>query len=552
MSKRLAITISGAVSLGSYEAGVLYEVLDALAQHNSDPKTTDDEKIFVDVLTGASAGGMTATIAAQKLLFEAGSLTDPYKNSFYQPWVADVSLDALLTFQPGEDHTQSLFSSKLIEQIADRHMTVRYHGATTPARRQHPAAADTIQLGLTLANLNGVDFSRPVKGGRSFTYTRHKDQLRIGLDAGDPSHDTLKKWLPLRDAAISCGAFPIAFRAKELIRLESEYPARFLVPFVPPVQTFTYTDGGLFQNEPLGMAKDFVDGIDDHRNNESRFYLFVAPGAKSGSRETQFSSSTATVLRTTWRMAMSIFAQSRFQDWIMAEKVNDQVAVFNRKALALRESLGAAPDASYFISADTLRPAAAALLDVLYRPGGIIKESRGDAWARLRHQFATEYDQLAASKGQGTADVWIDAILAFETAAELGQRDEMAIYGITATDAELASENLSAFGGFFDRRFRDHDYLVGREKAQAWLLSQRSAATGEIGPIRFTPKALPVRQNLGNLEVRDLPESSRRHFRQRVIDRADDVLTEMKFPGPVIFAIRNLFIKPQLNKLLEL
>ena len=29
MAKKLAITIAGAVSLGSYESGVLYEVLDA-------------------------------------------------------------------------------------------------------------------------------------------------------------------------------------------------------------------------------------------------------------------------------------------------------------------------------------------------------------------------------------------------------------------------------------------------------------------------------------------------------------------------------------------
>jgi hypothetical protein len=39
MPKRLAITISGAVSLGSYEAGVLYEVVNAIGQHNSQPDT---------------------------------------------------------------------------------------------------------------------------------------------------------------------------------------------------------------------------------------------------------------------------------------------------------------------------------------------------------------------------------------------------------------------------------------------------------------------------------------------------------------------------------
>jgi predicted acylesterase/phospholipase RssA len=93
MPKRVAITISGAVSLGSHEAGVLYEVITAIGQHNIHPDTTPDDRIEIDVLTGASAGGMTATIAAQKLMFEAGALKGACTNSFYTPWVANVSLD---------------------------------------------------------------------------------------------------------------------------------------------------------------------------------------------------------------------------------------------------------------------------------------------------------------------------------------------------------------------------------------------------------------------------------------------------------------------------
>ena len=37
MSKKLAITVAGAVSLGSYEAGVLYEVVTAIGEHNDHP-----------------------------------------------------------------------------------------------------------------------------------------------------------------------------------------------------------------------------------------------------------------------------------------------------------------------------------------------------------------------------------------------------------------------------------------------------------------------------------------------------------------------------------
>ena len=85
MKKKLAITISGAVSLGSYEAGVLYEVIRAIGLHNQNSNTAADDKIYIDVLTGASAGGMTATIAAQKLLYEAQSLSGAYTNAFYSP-----------------------------------------------------------------------------------------------------------------------------------------------------------------------------------------------------------------------------------------------------------------------------------------------------------------------------------------------------------------------------------------------------------------------------------------------------------------------------------
>lgn len=57
---------------------------------------SEANKIFIDILTGASAGGMSATVLAQKLFFEAGSLTNPYDNILYRAWVEDIRLEALL------------------------------------------------------------------------------------------------------------------------------------------------------------------------------------------------------------------------------------------------------------------------------------------------------------------------------------------------------------------------------------------------------------------------------------------------------------------------
>jgi hypothetical protein len=121
--KRLAITIAGAVSPGSYEAGVLFEVLRALKENNTH---NPDEQITVDVLTGASAGGMTAVTAAQKLLFNAGDLEDPYDNVFYNTWVKEIDLDRLLALDPDEQLSLSIFSSNAVETIAENYVTGKF------------------------------------------------------------------------------------------------------------------------------------------------------------------------------------------------------------------------------------------------------------------------------------------------------------------------------------------------------------------------------------------------------------------------------------------
>jgi hypothetical protein len=83
MAQKLSITIAGAVSLGSYESGVAFEVLDALSQHNSwAAQNNPAVRIEIDVFTGASAGGMTVAMVAQRLLFDGTTMNLPYNNRF--------------------------------------------------------------------------------------------------------------------------------------------------------------------------------------------------------------------------------------------------------------------------------------------------------------------------------------------------------------------------------------------------------------------------------------------------------------------------------------
>jgi hypothetical protein len=180
-------------------------------------------------------------------------------------------------------------------------------------------------------------------------------------------------------------------------------------------------------------------------------------------------------------------------------------------------------------------------------------ETQAAAWQRVHDQFATEYGDLSQQKGKPTADAFVDTLLTMETAAQLGARDEMTIYGITAGESELASSELCAFSGFFDRAYREHDYDVGRAKAQAFL-----ANPGGLGPINYTPEEIhKIDATLDGLKLAQMDRDTRIAVRDRLRDRAHEILREIGGNswlncGAVRETLDLALIKPQLDKLLKL
>ena len=179
MSRKLAIVISGAVSLGSYEAGVIYEVIEAIAIHNENHANNDDERIEIDVITGASAGGMTACLLTQHLLCSDQSLRDPYENPLYKAWVEEVDILKLLKVEKTK-HQFSLLQSKVVEDIGEKHLPDK----PKLTKNRHPAAASEIQVGIAMSNLNGYGYNIDqdenkdlIQGTTSFGYTQYKDQF---------------------------------------------------------------------------------------------------------------------------------------------------------------------------------------------------------------------------------------------------------------------------------------------------------------------------------------------------------------------------------------
>lgn len=511
--KRLAITIAGAVSLGSYEAGVMWEVLDAIAQHNKQA-VGEEQKIFVDVVTGASAGGMTAVILANKLLYAGSDFQGPYDNPLYDIWVNQINLQDLQKPQTDENSLHSLLSSNLIERISRSVLTNRYEAGVTRELDLHGAVqlpkekeAGLMKVGVALTNLDGVDYGVPVYGAPSgshpsdqFIYREYADQRTRTICR---SSDKLAFWEPLRRVAVACGAFPIAFRAQDVVRSAKhetdDYPPEHLWPWSKDRRVFTYSDGGILQNQPIGIAKNLVDEFDNHQDQDSRFYLFVSPHAKEAGDEDSFHEADANYFHLLRQLVKVVIGQAQFRDWITAEGVNQRVQLMDQRAAGLAKGI-----LKGVVAVRPLQTTADAVLQLMFpaqglvAPGSTRSEQSSEAVARIQRQYASEVLQLATNKGAGAVSAFCASMAAFEAAAGLGARDMMKIYGITAMDSELAGAGVESFLGFFDREFRDHDYDVGRKHAQEFLRNLNGAHAGvdrgdcTLGPINFNPQLYPV------------------------------------------------------------
>jgi hypothetical protein len=138
----------------------------------------------------------------------------------------------------------------------------------------------------------------------------------------------------------------------------------------------------------------------------------------------------------------------------------------------------------------------------------------------------------------------------------------MLIYGVTATEAELASSKFESFLGFFDQAYRDHDYDVGRKRARDVIksingMSRSPGAARSLGPIRYDPPQdnsdiHTIDESLDGLELADVPRDQRKRFKDRLTDRAHALLAELGVAFPLREAIDLGFITPKLNKLLSL
>lgn len=187
----LAITMAGAVSAGAYTAGVidyLLEVLDRWKDLKKDPEFADkvpSHEIKIEILSGASAGGMTAAITSLALHRKkkhpicafSSDETNSYDNDLdeeelkfrkknnrlYNSWVNLTSSDMLaemlktddeITLTTGEKSCVSALNSKFIKQLAQNTLSIK--------NREMPLelpeyVSKNLRTFVTLTNLDGFE-----------------------------------------------------------------------------------------------------------------------------------------------------------------------------------------------------------------------------------------------------------------------------------------------------------------------------------------------------------------------------------------------------------
>lgn len=577
MTYKVAVAISGAVSLGSYEAGTIYELISAIKKHNeSNPK---DEHIFIDVLTGASAGGMTAALIAQKLLYEADGLNEPYQNAGYQAWVRMVDISGLLDPHEGDNPNTSILSTGFVKSIADNLILNRYQTGSALSQKQHPACNGEIKLGLAMSNLNGVDYARDIftathagLGDGKFVETRYQDRVTDSLDS---TSDSKNVWARLANAARCCGAFPFAFSPITMIRkwAESDYEGRGAEDFSNDKNKgkFSFTDGGLFNNYPLGMARSLAKTIDqDYLDYSKRFYFYISPREKASTKDVDFDADSPSlkIQDVGKKITQVVFHQSQFQEWFLTDGYNKMIELLDARAKELALYVESASEDTIEQLFDTAK----AMCEALFKYEAS-DEPKGDELTNIEtldhalERLSIQYDEDKPSNAAESKrlQAWLYSIALLEKAAELGDRDLMRVYTITASEEELAGEKMFSFLGFMEEKFRRYDYDLGRLKAREVINHILSKNQGQVSSGVHIPLNIErldtaelekeiKAKNYGNAGFNQVDRSKRVDFYKRVKVRYNQYSKEIGLlkNGVVRWLVFVFLIRKKLRKFLKL
>lgn len=245
----IGLVMAGAVSAGAYTAGVIDFLLQALEEWNKAKAAGDSEvpphEVNIKVIAGASAGGMTGAIFTAMMNDDFEAITalpgkepgpdEINRNKLYKSWVDEVDIGMMLQDNDLKDKksgVKSLLDSSVLDHIANSAINF------SPGRPPRPYISDQLHLYLTLTNLQGVPYDIHFKGrsGKGHSISQHTDFMHFvlseqnpGLQEAewlDPNDNNHQNWQLLKQTALATGAFPGGLAPRAIQRNFDNYDYR--------------------------------------------------------------------------------------------------------------------------------------------------------------------------------------------------------------------------------------------------------------------------------------------------------------------------------------
>lgn len=431
----IGLVQAGAISAGAYTAGVidfLIEALDAWedAKARGD-KDVPHHRVRLKLISGASAGGMTAALSAVAFYSEIEPVhlnepaPAPARNRLYDAWVRQVDISRLLGTADleGDQPVTSLLNA--VDLLAIAHDGLRTKRRATT----RPYVADPLVLLMTVANLRGVPYGFGLYQSGDYKMRNHMDEMRYSISPNgrgcvpgtlclDPgalfaNPDTLPAaWEAFVTAALASGAIPLVLATRHLSRQATDYdpcPCELIgcAPTWggPPPNPYRFlaVDGGLMNNEPLQLARAYLAGSVETHNERcgmmaDRAVVLIDPFPNEEACETTYAEDDR-LFSVAAQMFDALKNQARFHALDM-ELIADP-NVFSRFAISpiRRDSAG-----------KPMTPAMCA--EYLGGFGGFLKEAfrehdfhlgRQNCQAFLRHHFSLPEQNPLFANDSGSA-----------------------------------------------------------------------------------------------------------------------------------------------------
>jgi predicted acylesterase/phospholipase RssA len=301
----IGLTMAGAVSAGSYTAGMLTQLFETIEKwyefktkgfvfitpDGEEIRISPDEMpqhdVSIDAISGASAGGMCAALLAV-------CIAEGKFDRLYDTWVNQVDLKPMLStsdIRSTNSPVYSFFNVNVIDKIAEAITNF----AHDPSKSWPPYLANQIDMYLTLTNLEGIPY------GLTFNSTTSSNQfirnyadykrfslVNPGSEFSVPDDSTLlnpraknsasnvKEWSELVSACVASGAFPFGLKPRTIARRKAEFDKREWyfnyqmqegikpepqyvnvnwADGTPDPIDFQYVDGGVMNNEPFELVR---------------------------------------------------------------------------------------------------------------------------------------------------------------------------------------------------------------------------------------------------------------------------------------------------------